>query len=335
MAQAATSPVSIKPSITSEAERPSLARSLLETTKPGITRLVTITALVGFGMGFLANRRSQTAGSGDLWSDLLHAIGPVLAVTAGTAFSAGGANALNQLVERHRDAKMSRTLVRPLPEGRCTPRQVLVTGVALCVVGVALLWTLVGLTPALVSLACVVSYLLVYTPLKPLTPWATLTGTIPGALPPLIGWSAAQAGLGFGSLEQLGGWSLVFLMVAWQMPHSLALAWMYKDDYRLGGYRLLPVVDPDGKRTSLHIAGWTIALVPATILPYLAMRGVVGPVYPVVATLTTLFFAWMAMRLVKQRDRASARRVFLASILHLPLILTVLVGEALVRAMIG
>jgi protoheme IX farnesyltransferase len=333
MSQATTNPTAVKPSIREDTAGVSLARSLIETTKPGITRLVTITALVGFGMGFLSRRHGVAAGS--LGADLAHAVGPALAVTAGTAFSAGGANALNQLVERHRDAKMSRTLVRPLPEGRCTPRQVLVTGVALCVVGVALLWALVGLTPALVSLACVASYLMVYTPLKPLTPWATLTGTIPGALPPLIGWSAAQAGLGMASLGQLGGWSLVLLMVAWQMPHSLALAWMYKDDYRLGGYRLLPVVDPDGKRTSLHIAGWTIALVPATILPYVAMRGVVGPVYPVVAALSTLFFAWMAMRLVRQRDRASARRVFLASILHLPLILTVLVGEALVRAMIG
>ncbi len=334
MTQVTGTAAGVRPSIREDSGSVSLGRSLLETTKPGITKLVTITALVGFGMGVLW-RRAELGAAAESWgASALGLVLPTLGVALGTAMSAGGANALNQLVERHRDARMSRTLVRPLPEGRCTPRQVLTLGVALCVIGVALLWAVVGVAPALVSLACVVSYLIVYTPLKPVTPWSTLTGTIPGALPPLIGWAAAQPGGGLGGLEQLGGWSLVGLMVAWQMPHSLALAWMYRDDYKLGGYRLLPVVDVTGKRTSLHIAAWTVALIPATLLPWIAMRGVVGPVYPVVATLTTLYFAWMALRLVKQRDRASARRVFLASILHLPVILAVLVGESVIRLMV-
>lgn len=343
MAQVTTTPVILSPSIGPVAARPGLAASLVETTKPGITKLVTITALVGLGMGVLADRAAGSAGV-SLWSMLGPLALPTVAVAIGTALSAGGANALNQLMERDRDARMPRTLVRPLPEGRCTPRQVLATGAAMSVLGLAILWAGVGAAPAAVSLACVLSYLLIYTPLKTRTPWATLTGTIPGALPPMIGWTAAQsalhagsgqAGTGFEAMLQWGGWSLVALMVAWQMPHSLALAWMYREDYRAGGYRLLPVVDVSGRRTSLNIAAWTLALIPATLLPYVAMPGVVGPVYPVVAALTTLFFAWMALKLVKQRDRASARRVFFASILHLPLILTVLVGEAMVRAVLA
>ena len=155
-------------------------------------------------------------------------------------------------------------------------------GVSLCVVGVAVL-LLAGPLPALISLACIVSYVAFYTPLKTKTTMATFIGAIPGALPPLIGWTAASKLTGFDSLYQPGGLSLFALMFAWQIPHFMAIAWMYRDDYAKGGYMVLPVVDPSGKWTALTVALWTIALIPATLLPASVMPDSLGTVYLMIA----------------------------------------------------
>jgi heme o synthase len=316
-----------------------LTAALIEATKPRITRLVTITAGVGFAM----------AGVSRSWrlDELLITGG---ACVVGTALSAAGANAINQWMEQDRDALMVRTCGRPLPTRRATPTAVLAVGLALGFLGVLTLATLCGIVPAIISLACLLTYTLAYTPLKPITHFATHVGTIPGALPPLIGWTAASASGGLASLAHPGGWSLFLLMTVWQMPHFLAIAWMYRDDYAKGGYRVLPVL-PDGeRRTATSIAVWSVLLVPATIAPAWAAAwtaadtgtetvwggwGRIAWVYAVVAAIGGVVMLRLASSLAKQRTRHAARRLFLASIMHLPLLLVVLVAEALVKRFIA
>jgi len=302
--------------------RPGTFRSLIETTKPGITRLVTITSFVGFVM---ASAGHVTTGI----SLVVSAIGCIV----GTALAAAGANSLNQFMERERDAIMPRTVRRPLPESRVSPAQVLITGVVLASAGCLLLWALNGLTPALVALACVISYIVFYTPMKTRTALATFVGAIPGALPPLIGWSAGSGLTGLDSVLGWGGISLFTLMFVWQIPHFLAIAWMYKDDYAKGGYRVLPVIDPEGTWTAATIALWTVTLVPATLLPAIMMPDRLGLPYLLTAGFCGVGFLALAAKLVIGRSRDSARTVFFASIIHLPLILLVMVTETIIRAM--
>ena len=308
----------------------SMASALIEATKPGITRLVTTTAMVGLAMSVAV--RPWTL------SQLLIAASGVL---VGTALSASGANAINQSMEHRRDALMHRTMRRPIPSGRTTPAQVLIAGVILSTIGVALLWFVCGIVPAAVSLACVLSYVLIYTPLKPITTLATFVGTIPGALPPLIGYSAAASVSAASSVEGLSPWhslleplgiSLVVLMCVWQVPHFLAIAWMYKDDYIRGGYRVLPAIDQSGSWTAATIALWSVALLPATLLPAAVAPQLLGLPYITLATLSGLIFIALAAKLLASRDRAAARRVFFASIIHLPVVLVAMVCEAILRA---
>lgn len=309
-----------------QAEAPaqtSLIAALIETTKPRITRLVTITSIVGFAMAALARP----------WTFQTLAV-TALGAIAGTAMSAAGANAINQWMERRRDALMRRTAARPLPRGNVSPAAVLATGVGLGLAGVALLLALCGPVPALLSLACIAVYVLAYTPLKPVSPIATFIGAIPGALPPLIGWSAASTARGFGPLLEPGGLSLFAIMFIWQIPHFLAIAWMYQDDYAKGGFRVLPVLPNGGPRTARTIALWTLLLLPATLAPAWLMPDRLGWAYIAIASVSGLAFAWLAARLVLDRTRPAARRVFFASIIHLPLLLIAMVGEGLIRTLI-
>ncbi|MCC6660721.1 MAG: protoheme IX farnesyltransferase [Phycisphaerales bacterium] len=302
---------------------PSRAASFVELTKPRITKMVTVTAAVGFGTGALARSWS--------WGELIVS-GSVCLI--GTALSSAGASTLNQWMERDRDAAMPRTVGRPLPTGRVTPSEALSLGVSLCVLGVVVLWAGVGLVPAMVSLTTILWYLLLYTTSKPLTPLSTLIGAVPGALPPLIGWTAARSDLGTAALMDPGGWSLFLLMFVWQIPHFLAIAWMYRDDYAAGGYRVLPSVDPDGSRTAATILAWAALLIPITLAPVVLMGwsgagGGPGPAYAVVAIVTGGVFFWLAARLARTRTREHARAAFLGSIIHLPLILVVLVADCI------
>jgi protoheme IX farnesyltransferase len=298
--------------------------ALLETTKPRITRLVTITSLVGFAMAAMP----QSWQTQDL-------VTRVLACAAGTALASSGANALNQWMERRRDGLMPRTKSRPLPAGRSTPGAVALWGTALCVVGVAVLWAFLGAAPAGVAVLTILTYLLLYTPMKPLTPWATLVGAVPGALPPLIGWTAATGPSDVRTALDAGGLSLFALMVAWQVPHVIALSWMYKDDYALGGYRVLPVVDRTGGRaTSAWMLASTVLLLPATLAPAWAMPDLLGRapwVYALTAAITGVMFIALTVRLARRRTRDDARAAFFFTIAHLPLLLAVMVGEAAVR----
>jgi protoheme IX farnesyltransferase len=297
----------------------SVAALIVETTKPRITRLVTITSGVGFVMAAIARPWSA--------SELLIA---AIGCMVGTAASAAGANALNQWMERERDATMPRTQRRPLPRGSLTPAVVFWSGLALCVVGVLVLWLAAGVAPAVVSAATILSYLLIYTPLKPVSPLATLVGAVPGALPPLIGWTAASKP-GFESLTEVGGWSLFAIMFVWQIPHFLAIAWMYKEDYAKGGYKVLPVIDPTGRATAWTILTWTVLLLPATLAPAWLMPGRLGWAYVAVATVTGLAYLVFAGRLSLNLTRSHARSTFIASVIHLPVLLVAMVAEALVR----
>jgi len=316
----AGSPPSVPAAVGSRTSR-DVIRALIETTKPGITRLVTITSVVGYVMAAAIGQRAAT------WPDMATTF---LACIVGTALSAAGANALNQWWERTHDARMKRTQRRPLPTERLAPGEVHLWGWSLSIVGVAVLWALCGLPAALVALACVLVYVFAYTPLKPISTLSTYVGAIPGALPPLIGW-AASTGHGFESLTQWGGLSLVALMTVWQIPHFMAIAWMYREDYAQGGFCVLPTLDPRGVKTSRVIVIWTLLLLPATLAPAWAMPTRLGFAYIAVAAITGLAFASLAWKLIRTRERADARRVFFGSIIHLPLLLLTMVGEALVR----
>lgn len=297
--------------------------SLVEACKPGIVRLVTITSMVGFAMAAVSRS----------WE--LLTLGRLALVTmVGTALSAAGANAINQWMERERDEMMNRTARRPLPQKRVTPAGVLWFGVVLSVLGVAMLWVGASAVPAMISAACVIVYVFAYTPMKTWTTTATFVGAIPGALPPLIGWCAASPLLGLDSLRVGGGWSLFVLMFVWQIPHFLAIAWMYKDDYIKGGFCVLPATLGGELKTSRAIGMWTALLVPATLMPAMAMPGRLGFAYVAAALVTGLGFAWMVVKLLRTQDRAAARRVFFASIMHLPVLMMVMVGEAIVRVLV-
>jgi heme o synthase len=301
---------------------------------------VTMTAGVGFVLALV----QRLAVSGRAWTSLELVIGAA-GCLAGTALSSSGANALNQWWERARDARMKRTMNRPIPAGAISPSVGLWAGLAMSVVGVGVLVAACGLAAALVSLATILIYVLVYTPSKVMTPWNTAIGAVPGALPPLIGWCAALAvGSGGGGwwagLAGFGGWSLFALMTVWQIPHFLALAWMYRDDYAAGGYRMLPSVDPTGRITAWTTFIGSIVLVPVTLSPVWAIPGALGLAYGGVAIVSGSAFVAMAARMAFTRggtqaeQRARARSVFLASIVHLPLLLIAMTGEAVVRALI-
>jgi len=296
----------------------SKARALIETTKPGITRLVTITSGVGFAMAGVGRNWTQ-------WELLGSAFGCLL----GTALSAAGANALNQWMERDRDARMPRTADRPIPRGTLLPRDVLVAGSLLSASGVLVLWLLAGWLPALVSLATIISYLAIYTPSKPRTQLSTIIGAFPGALPPLIGWTAASSLAGWGPLTDLGGWSLFMIMFVWQIPHFLSIAWLYRDDYRAGGHCVLPVMDASGGRTFPLMLVWTLCLIAVTLAPAVFLRDWLGLPYLFVAVVTGVAFLWFVLRVVSEKTRSAARAAFIASVIHLPVLLLAMVSETL------
>jgi len=273
----------------------------LEMAKARLGLLVLLTTLVGFllAAGARVDARLLT------WT------------LVGTALASAGANILNQWWEADRDRLMLRTRGRPIPSGRIAPAVAAVWGVLSCLAGVLVLgW---GATPlsAVLALLVIVLYVLVYTPLKTRTPLCTVVGAVCGALPAMLGWSAATGGLEAGSLL-VGG--IVFL---WQVPHSLSLAWHNRLDYQRGGYRLLPRQDPDGVLTGRIVLVWTLALLPVGAAGWL--YGFAGLRYLAASLLAGSGLAYLAWRLYRQHNDAAARSLFLASIVYLPLVLLALV----------
>jgi protoheme IX farnesyltransferase len=274
---------------------------MLELTKPRLSFLSVVTALVGY----LSAQPER-----DFWL--------LMNFMIGTALSAGGAAALNQWMERKTDSLMGRTKDRPIPSGAITPSQALLFGLVLSVVGPIQLFLGVNGLAALLAAATIVTYLLFYTPSKPRTRWSTEVGAISGALPPLIGWAAAR-----GSIDGLG-WILFALLFFWQIPHFLAIAWTYRRDYAKASFPMLPVVDGDGTATGRWAFVNTLILVVVSFLP--AILGFTSWVYGTVAVLLGALFLYYSGSLLFAEIRdAAARRTFFYSIAYLPALLAVLV----------
>jgi len=239
----------------------------------------------------------------------------------GTALVAAGAAALNQLLEREYDAKMRRTATRPLPSGRLQPATVAIFGGVCSVVGLIYLALLVNLLTSVLGAVTLVSYLFIYTPLKRVTWTNTLVGAIPGALPPLMGWTAARNELGG------EGWALFAILAFWQLPHFFAIAWMYREEYAKAGFVMLPNIDADGSRTGQQAVINTVVLFAASLVPF--FFNMAGTFYLVAAIILGAGFLFFAIQFSRQLTLARARQLFLASIIYLPLLLAALVGDKL------
>jgi heme o synthase len=275
--------------------------SLLELTKPRITQLVVLTAAAGFYLG--------ARGHVDLW---------LLANTLlGTALVAGGTNAWNQIRERDVDARMARTRGRPLPSGRLAVSHAMWFASAITGVGVVYLGVTVNLLTAGLAALTFASYVLLYTPLKRKTSLNTLIGAVPGALPIVGGWTAAG-----GSLDVAVA-ALFWILFLWQLPHFLALAWIYRDDYRAGGLKMLSVGDADGRDTARMALLYAMALLPISLLP--TLLGVTGAWYFFGALALGLVYIAAGTGLLVATTRARAWRLFFVSILYLPALLTLMV----------
>lgn len=269
--------------------------------KARLTFLVLLTTLVGFYLGF--------RGPLNFWL-MLHTL-------LGTVLVASGASALNQLLERDYDAKMRRTQNRPLPSGRLQPQTVLIVGAACAAIGLIYLALAVNLKTSVIGAATLVSYVFIYTPLKRVTWLNTAIGAIPGALPPLMGWVAARNEL---SGE---GWALFAILAFWQLPHFLAIAWIYRDEYAKAGFKMLPIIDPQGHRTGRQAVSHTLGLLPVSLCPFLFK--LTGPVYLAGALALGLVFLWFAIQFSRQLTVQRARQLFYVSILYLPLLLVLMV----------
>jgi heme o synthase len=279
--------------------------SYIELTKPGIVRMVLITAGAG---SFLA------AGTGLDVLVLLHTL-------FGMGLVASGSCGLNEYVEHEADGRMKRTAGRPIPSGRIPPRHALLFSVALSVFGLVHLVAFVNvLTAALVALT-LISYIFVYTPLKRRTWTATLVGAVPGALPILAGWTAAGGGLTAPGLALFG---ILFL---WQMPHFYALAWIYREDYARGGFHMITAIDPAGRRTGRQIVIFGAALLGVSTLP--TVLGLTGWVYLAAALVLGSAFLGLGISMAVRRTDKRAMRLFLGSVAYLPLLLVVMVVDRL------
>lgn len=283
----------------------------LELMKPELTSLSVLTALCGFCLA------SQAAFD----------VSRFLQTAVGTLLVGGGAGALNQYIERKYDALMKRTERRPLPSGRLSPIQALVFGIGLSSVGILQLTLFTNLLTGFLAILTFVTYLFLYTPLKRVTPYATLVGGIPGALPPMMGWTAVRNEV---SLE---AWILFAILFCWQMPHFLSLAWMYRKDYARAGFKMMTVTDQHGDKTARHIVIFCIALIPATLLT--AVVGLTGLLYLLGASVLGLtflafgiFFAYHAgdgKTIDPAKTNFYSRRIFFASLLYLPALMCLMV----------
>ncbi len=276
-------------------------RDYLALTKPGITRHVCVTAAAGFYLG----------------TDGRMVWGTLAVLLAGTALVSGGTNALNQWWERDVDARMPRTAWRPLASGRLDPARALAFGLALGLAGVALLWWTVNALTAVLAALTLVSYVLAYTPLKKRTTLNTLVGCVPGALPILGGWTAAT-----GTFEP-GAWALFAVMYLWQIPHTLALAWMYRADYRAGGLVMPGRDDEVGTPTAAKSIAWSALLVAASVA--LTPLGVTSRLYAIIAIILGIPLLALGLAWARRPSEQRARTLFLGTLAYLPLVLLAMV----------
>jgi protoheme IX farnesyltransferase len=275
--------------------------AFVELTKPRIAFLLVLTSAAGF---YLAS-----AGRFDL---------PLFVNSMiGIALLAFGVATLNQYIERRIDTLMDRTATRPLPTGRITPIEALIFGIAQCTVAEVYLFALVNPLTAFLGLTVIVGYVLLYTPLKTRTSVSTAIGAIPGAMPPLMGWTAASNDI------TLAAWSLFVMQFLWQFPHFLAIAWMYREQYAKAGIKMLPVVEPEGRLTARQIVLFTIMLVPVSLAPF--FLGVSGGVFLIGASLLGIWFLWASIKTARDRTNPQAKRLLMVSVIYLPILFILMV----------
>lgn len=309
----------VRPPRDADADAPRRAGTLghlVACTKPGITRMVTLSAVVGF----IVSAAYHGAQPGEL---VLAAVVCIL----GTALAASGANAMNQWLERSRDAVMDRTKGRPLPAGSLSPGVVLAFSGALSLLGPGVMLATGHAVAAGITLVTVVLYVAVYTPMKAVSPKSTAVGAVPGALPILIGWACASPT----SLADLGAWpawSLFAVLFAWQMPHFLAIAVMYRDQYARAGYRTLLQTAKRDEAVFVTMVAWTLAMIAASAAPLVAMPGLFGVGYGLVAGALGVWLVVLVMRLGRSLAAGGARTLFFASIVYLPVLFLALVADA-------
>jgi protoheme IX farnesyltransferase len=278
------------------------AADFLALTKPRLNFLVVATTLAGYYLGADAFDPEV----------LFHTV-------VGTALVAGGAAAFNEIFERRTDGLMRRTRRRPLPDGRMRASTAAWFALAISTLGLVQLAWGANLLAAGVALTTLISYALIYTPLKRRTSLSTLVGGVPGALPPMIGWAAATGALA------PGAWVLFAIVFLWQMPHFLAIAWLCREDYARAGLPMLPVVEPDGRSTSQQVVLYATALVPVSLLPTLI--GMAGRVYFAGAAVLGIGFLALGVQFARRRNNETARRLFFGSISYLPLLWGLLLGN--------
>lgn len=281
-----------------------MIRSYIELTKPRITWLILVSTGIGYYFGIREGAWT--------WLSLLHTI-------IGTALIASGTAALNQWYESDADARMNRTKMRPIPSGRLTRNQALVFGIALSIIGFAELALGVNLLTGLLGLFTLVCYLGLYTPLKSKSWHSTTVGSIPGAMPPLIGFAAAAGTL------TAEAWALYAILFVWQFPHFYSIAWMYREDYGRAGIQMLPVVEPDGTSTARHILAFLVLLFPVSLIP--SMLSMAGKFYMVGAILMGAYFLRAGIRVAREKTLPNARKVLLASVVYLPVLYGLMLAD--------
>lgn len=276
------------------------AKAYVSLTKPRLVLMVLITVAVGYAVG--AHRPISFLA--------------LAATLIGTGLVAGGSGALNQWMEHARDARMRRTAGRAIPSGQVAPIEAALVGVMLVVLGVGVLLAWSNTLAAAVAAATFVLYFALYTPLKPITTLNTIVGAVPGALPPVIGWAAATGRLG------IEAWALFLIVFLWQFPHFLAIAWIYRDDYRRAGFQMVTADDVLGRQTGRYAVTYALALLPVGLLP--TTIGLAGPIYFAGALGLGLFYLMAAVAFWREVNDARARRLLRASFLYLPAILILL-----------
>jgi protoheme IX farnesyltransferase len=274
-------------------------------TKPRLNSLVVVTAGIGYYLG--------AAGE-------LH-VARLLESVFGIALVAGGAAGLNQLYERDTDSLMFRTRRRPIAAQRVTTGEALVFATALTAIGLVMIAATSNLLAAFLALLTVISYNVVYTPMKRRSQLATLVGAVPGALPPMIGWVAARGAL------TVEAWALFAIVFVWQIPHFMAIAWLYRGDFARAGFPLLPVIEPDGKSTARQAVLFSMVLVPLSLAPYVLHMS--GLAYAIGAAAGSFAMLWLAMSFAFKRTDERARALFLGSISYLPLLWGMLIADRL------
>ena len=269
----------------------------LELTKPSILCLVLVTTFLGYYLG----------GKG-----VVH-LTTMISLLVGVACVCAGSSALNHYLEREFDSKMLRTKNRPLPSGRIIPIYALNFGVILALIGIFILYVKVNILTSFLSLLTAFLYIMVYTPMKRVSWLNTTVGAIPGAIPPLGGWAAATGTLNFDA-------GMLFLILfLWQHPHFYAIAWMFKEDYKRGGFKMLPVVEPDGERMFKHILWFSLFLIPISLVP--ALTGLLGPIYFTGALIAGVWLFRMSFTFCQTASIVDARQLLKATVYYLPSLL--------------